>query len=191
MSRTTLHCFGSSGDIYDFREFQNAWGSAMFIWNAMVGKYLEPPRPSWVHDDSDFLPISAYMFDGDDKWDAVWALARREDIPAHHRVVHCTTFDRVLVNADDFLLLADAFDRFVDDFPPNGLTCSLRDQAQALRDMHADGTWQAAGWTQTSVSDGGWWVYGESDEDEGHSYNINTDTGHWFLDVADSLTPRT
>lgn len=166
MSWTTLHGFEPDGDLVDVREFHNAWGGAMYIWTQLAREYL----------DSDAM---RFLF-REEEARRLWSLWRRSDLPDHHAATLLSTLDKLVLEPDRFAALADAFDRFVADFPTSGV-CSLPQQAETLRAMAGDDRgWRGVAWTQTSVAPDVWTVWDEG-QDDGRPYNLDRDRGHHFI----------
>jgi hypothetical protein len=164
MSRTTIFAAPESGPFVPVAEFQNSWGSAMYVWNALGKKYFG---------NDCYVLFSA---------DSFWPLWKDPRLTEDERATFVSTFDKCLVRAGDARRLAKLFREFVRRHPRAGVVCHLPAMADVLDDLPArcDGFAPAAvGWRQTSVSENPWWV--RTGEDEGRPYDLSLDAGHFFL----------
>lgn len=78
-------------------ELRNAWGSAPVIWDNIAQHYL-----------------------GGSYWscaDRLWPLAKRQDIPFHHRAVLAMTYDRMYILREHYGRIANCIREYLRDFP--------------------------------------------------------------------------
>ncbi|HBY7665176.1 TPA: hypothetical protein QH938_002511 [Klebsiella pneumoniae subsp. pneumoniae] len=78
-------------------ELLNAWGSAPTIWDDMANRYLGRSYWSCI--------------------DELWPLAKRQDIPYHHRAVLAMTYDRMYVLREHYPRAAESIRHYLADFP--------------------------------------------------------------------------
>lgn len=160
MSRVEIYAVRPNGDIEKYGEAQNAFGGAMHIWMALKDKYktgggiLEGFTTLWQN--------IGKMSEVDQ-----WVLA--------------STFDNVMITKEHLPTLIRHLNTFmVEDAWSDTLAKEITILKQATRDKHV----QAICFNQTSVNSNPWYVSSEDEEGEivdERPYNINQDTGHWFL----------
>jgi len=144
----------------------------MFVWDA-IGNARVP----------------GYAFHNEAKTKELWLLHDSDDLPWYERNCLLSTYDKVIVGAEGFPLLAMSFDALVAKYSAGDRVCSLPAQAEAIRNLPADVL--GVCWNQTSVTEPFWWIEsrcptcGEFDDGEGRTYNVDQDEGHWFA----TLTP--
>lgn len=134
-------------------KFNNSWGMAPVVWNAMAQKYLG---------------IGSWMWSA--RSDDLWKLHTREDIPAGDRAVLRMTFDTAYILAadcpraiDDIALFLHGMQSYVDSAGANHWPTF----ATVLISLRADPP-EAFGVHQTSVSDNPWdGPYNEKKEEYG------------------------
>lgn len=90
MSYTSMMMFRGRKPKTEIR-YGNSWGGSARIWDALFDKYLKDPK----------LPYDTWLTGGE-KAQALWGLAKREDLPMFERAVHTSTFDRAFVLRKDF-----------------------------------------------------------------------------------------
>lgn len=163
MSYTTLHLV-KHGGLEDFQEYKNSHGGAMFVWNALANKYLKESAFKFMFGDS--APL--------------WAIAYDSKVSKTDRIVMATTFDRAMVRAENLLDLADRFDEFCKTYPAGNMACSLSQQSADFRKIAEDKEVLGVCWTQTSVA-GDVWQVNEEDGESMRSYDIDRDSGHFFV----------
>lgn len=166
MSRTTIYAFPVAGPGVKVCEFANSWGSASRIWTSLSEKYLGD-RNAWLGD----LLMS----------EKLWKLRDDSRLSNEERLVLLSTFDRALIPARNFTLLAAAFRKFAEQHPTEGV-CHLRQFAVTLDliaagQLHLSVEPAAVGFHQTSVSINPWW-----NEDEERLYDLSRDDNHFFLE---------
>lgn len=170
MSYTTLYLVPESGEIREFAEYRNAYGSAAYCWTSLCDRYLGGLQ--WI--------LSA------DAVKRLWRLASDGRMPEHHKTALQATFDNVMVRRENLGKVAKAFEAFVEDFPPGQQACSLLKQAADLRRMYLDDPeCFAVCWCQTSVAGGAWMASDDEVDQDGdpmwRMWDISKDEGHWFL----------
>ena len=114
-----------------YEELSNSWQFAYVAWDALSNKHLGH---------------KVNLSDMDD----LWPLYKRGDIPLHHRVVLCATFDDAYILRKDFAKAAEHIREFLIDFPDLSKSSHWPRIAEILDstpDCHAIGFWC------TSVSD--------------------------------------
>lgn len=174
MSYTTMYVFRGKRGAETYRDFRNSRGSASYVWTQLAKLYF-----GWDH----------WISRSELELDRLWSIARDPDIPLRDRVAMAFTFDAALCAKDDLLPLADILDAFVAEYPPGDSACSLRDQATALRELAADKRVRAVGWNQTSVNGDVRWQPWDDKRDRPKRYNLDKETGHFFIDVRQASTP--
>ena len=175
MSCTTVYAMPISGPLVEVAEFNNAWGSAMRIWESLSQRYFGCP-----------------MFSADEK--KVWALTEDSRLTKAEKAVHLWTFDKAVVEAERLSEMADCFDEF-ERLHPTKSTSHL----QALVTFHPSESvshlpalaalyrkYKPVGIlglcvVQTSVSGDVWNRPDEEDTDESRLYDASKDEGHFFV----------
>jgi len=157
-----VHKVPAAGRIETIGEFRNAHRGAMLIWRAMCKKYLG----------LEYVPFE------ESELDPLWKLADDLTIPRQVRLVHASTFDKVMVRRENLELLADAMDHFAETVCPED-SGHLKPHAVLLREAAKDASLFAVCWTQTSASDDIWKIW--EGEDDVRYYDVSRDEGHWFL----------
>jgi hypothetical protein len=100
MSYTTiLHVFPGE-KIECGEELKNAWGSAPYVWDWLIKKYIDAE--------------SNMMYEKSAK--QLWPLWKNESIPLHQRAVLLMTFDRAYVSKENYQRAADDIRAFLQDF---------------------------------------------------------------------------
>src|SRR3972149_39893 len=100
MSHTTVKAIYPNEKHENVSELSNAWGSAPYVWDNMVRKYL-PNHEGWFYG----------------KLDDLWPLWSDKKIPLHHRAVLMMTYDRAYIAKKDYTRAANDIRRFLVDFP--------------------------------------------------------------------------
>lgn len=189
MSCTTLYAVmpDNDGEFTEAGEYRNSYGSAVFIWHALLDTYkrgilngrplMGDPGVGW--DPSAVDRFSAY--------DLLWKYdSKGGELQPWERNALKSTYDNALLPRAGMLTMADSLERFAAAHHTGKRlhgVCSLREQAATLREIHAKGA-LAAAWNQTSCSE--FWGDGtyEDDEDETSTpYSIDRDDKHWEIAV--------
>ncbi|WP_414466538.1 hypothetical protein [Klebsiella aerogenes] len=102
MSHTTIIRVWPGEKSETAEEFRNAWGSAPVVWNDMAMRYLDAPNHGYMS-----------------CIDNIWPLAKRVDIPLHHRAVLAMTYDRMYVLREHYHHAAECIKLYLADFPPD------------------------------------------------------------------------
>lgn len=167
--------------------FQNSWGGAAFIWEALWNKYV---RPELMEKDPG--PASYYkswLVGSDEDKHRLWDLWKREDIrmPIYEKVVLLASLDNAIVSNENLADFVEHLRRFAEAHHTkvNGL-CHLEawaDFIEANQDAEGVGFWL------TSVC-GNPWIHrryeSEDDEDgEEEPYDLTKGDKHW--EVYDEL----
>lgn len=187
MSYTEIFGFDKEGNAYSQADVHNGFRSGMAIWKFLEKKYLPPYIPQYARKIGittpeecerilKYVPFRCTTIMEEEAMDEIWGLADRQDVSDIDRICLFTTFDNCLVKKDDIPKVIEAFRSF------EGET-SLKEQADILEQMYADGGCIAVGWNQTSVNGDTWANFGGYDEDSEMCipYNCLTGTKHYWL----------
>jgi len=156
VSYTEIYAVRPNGDIEDYGETHNAWLGAMHIWTKLGEKYHI--RGEHPFDFSRLWKSSSVMNEADQ-----WVMAG--------------TFDKVIIPKEQLAIYVQHLRSFATEYPTSNLTEQIAILERAINDDAVQGIC----FNQTSVNSNPWWIYDESNDDEGKPYNINQDTKHWFL----------
>jgi hypothetical protein len=165
MSRTTLKVVLPNGDISNSIHYVNAWGFAAYIWGKMCGKYLGS--------DSAWLSVELS--------EKLWALAKDEQVPVWHRRVLRTTFDHAIIAPGAAKQIAADYRQFVRDVYTSAVPtrqCNLGAIADDLEKLPPD--CRGACFHATSCGQDLWTLHTGDTE---RPYNIDRDSGHFFIEV--------
>lgn len=164
MSHTTILHVYPNDKVECGEELSNSWGSAPYIWDFMIKKYIRPDGNIMYSKDAD----------------ALWKLWNREDIPACYRVVLMMTFDRVYVLKENYNRAANDIRDFLKDYDDKKIVNHWHHIADVLEsnpDVPAIGLWC------TSVSDNPF--HGEWDEDKEEYAPPNWEDCHEVYNMLD------
>jgi hypothetical protein len=168
MSHTTLAIAGKDGVFKAAQTYSNSWGSAPFIWDALVRKYGFGANFYGTRDA--FRPTSS-------DWPKLWSYHDRGGrLQPWEANALSTTYEHVVVAREDMLCVATSLRRFQDAFWNGKVACSLAAQANDIEAEFRAGALYIA-WGQTSV-DRSWWYTFDEEADEGHYYNVLTGKSH-------------
>jgi hypothetical protein len=156
----TLKKIEANGDVVDAAEFQNAWLFQIFVWDALSKKYIDQEANGL----SDAPKLWEFAGDGGLLEWFEWN-------------VLAFGYDRALVRADDLPLLVSSLREFNNVYGGESPRNHCRDVADWL-DRNKDAI-KGAGIYGTSVAEDFWTV--DVDDDEYRPYNVQRDTGHWFV----------
>jgi hypothetical protein len=160
-------------------EARNSFRGAMLVWKTLEEKYLPSfPKPVWMPSDSKEYVSRTSMMMMPNAMKEVWDLIDSDKLSFNEKIVLGTTYDNVLVKAENISRVIDAFNSFEGD-------TTLKEQADIISQTIKNITEQdepivAIGWNQTSVNESPWSDYSE-EEDEDIGYNLETGDKHWFL----------
>lgn len=113
----------------------------------------------------------------------IWDLYKNDKIPTAHKIVLGTTFDKVLVKAENIDSIIEAFEEFENDFPDQ---TNIKDQIECIKKFKKKERFGAIGWNQTSVNGDTWANFNYNEEtEENESYNYLEQNEHWFLFEVD------
>ena len=169
MSYTTLYLVPEKGEIIEFEEYRNSWGSAPFIWSALFDKYLKSPNDP---------PYTSWMSQSE----RLWKLAEKGGpLNKNEKICLMSTFDKVMVKKKNLPQLIDAFTWFYKHYKKTGVVCHLMDQVKSFRDLLDRDDCYAVCWCQTSVSDDVWDSERTTEDDDILPWDISKDKGHFFL----------
>lgn len=166
-SYTTMYVVDEDGGLVSHSTFDNAWGSAMLIWEYFTIKYFpDVPVNNALHDHEHLK--------------RVWALADDGRLSECERLVLLTTLDNAMSRREFLPTLAAHFFEFSDlikpMFPATRVN-SLPDQARTMIAIHnSPNAWQAIAWEQTN------WRPPDQPPMWSDNYNINTGDKHWFIE---------
>lgn len=167
MSHTIINKVKDNGDVVPYAKLQNAWRSAPFVWDMVSMTYIGKP---WQH--------VSNMQD-------VCNLFLNVEIPYEDRIVLASTFDTVICESDriiDLALIYRGFhSRYMHINDDGNRSSSLLEQAEILIRLSEECI-RGVCWDQTTTSKNIWWVGG--DNDDGRSYNLDWDSGHYWLFAA-------
>lgn len=159
MSYTEIFAIQENGDITKYGEAHNAFGGAMFIWVKLKEKY-NVTEANFMN----FNPL----------WQKAGTLEEADNW------VLASTFDKVVISKEHLPTLVKHLKTFTDVYS----TSTLKTEIEILQDALEDDTIQGVAFNQTDVVDDTWSIPLPEDEiidDETRPYNINKDTGHWYL----------
>lgn len=162
MSRLDVYGVRRDGKVESYKKLGNSWLGALRVWTNLASKYLSPGQASQVLWDDTVIKD-------------VWRLAKDPRLNDSERRVLMMTFDRVI--ARDLEACAKACEDFRDD--PGYYGSEL---ATVFREMKTKG-YQGVCFNQTSVVSG-FWTVGD------RPYDINVDTGHWWLEDDTAMRPN-
>ncbi|NCC05985.1 MAG: hypothetical protein EOM37_18535 [Proteobacteria bacterium] len=180
MSHTTIYTFDADGNAEEYADISNSWRGAMAIWNVLEQKHLPQFRPKYVPahiPDSDIERFCGFKpkRTGSDISDMqkIWDLVESENVSLAEKICLATTFDNMVVRANEI-------DRVIESFRSFQGKTSLNEQADILERIKKEGKYIAVAWRQTSVCESPWVVYDETTE-EFTPYNLNTGSKHLYL----------
>lgn len=174
MSYTELMVVNGDGDVVGDTEFRNSHGFCSFVWNALIKKYKRAMFP-----DDPFMAMTHRSYE--EETDALW-LQAKDKLPLRwweHNVLQLT-YDRAMVKHEDFALMAQSLRRFEDALAEPQVVCHMLGIAARFDELVTESV-SVACVHGTSLSENLWSIHDE--EDECRPYNINTDTGHWFIEM--------
>lgn len=134
MSYTTIKAVWPGQKSEDIEELRNSHGSAPVVWNEIAKRYLG-------------LNDYEYSFHTGE----LWPLYKREDMPAHQRVVLMMTYDNALVLKANYKQAAADIRAFLKDFPPKDGYANHWKRIAEIFDGEPD--CPAIGFHMTSVSE--------------------------------------
>lgn len=158
------------------KEFINAHGSAAYVWDAVYCKYVNNPD----------VEYDSWLMNSDKLW-PLWTDSR---LPEYQQLVLGSTYDNVIIEPDKLDLMADYFEKFVNEFGTSRehgeVVCHLNEYARLCRDFAKDTDCQGVCFYQMSVSEDPWFYLKPYIEDgqvehEYLPYDITKGDKHWFL----------
>ena len=159
MSYTEVFAIRENGDITKYDEAHNAFGGAMFIWMTLKEKY-NVSQATFMN----FNPL----------WEKCGTLEEADNW------VLASTFDNVVISKERLPSLIKGLKTFT----AVHSTATLKAEIEILERALEDGAIQGVAFNHTSVNADTWTIFLPEDEiidDETRPYNINKDTGHWYL----------
>ena len=179
MSTVEIYGFNRDGICDRYVEVRNAWRGAMAVWMDLEKRYL-PPYYLRTDDGREtqlaVSRVTAMASRGENPMREIWDLTNNDALAEAEKIVLTSTFDNVLVKAEDCKEVIEAFRAYPGD-------TNLKEQADAIERLIADPECTAIGWNQTSVSADNWMNAGGYDEETEESipYNYMTMEGHWWM----------
>jgi len=177
MSYTELFTFNKKGNAESLGEVGNAYRGAMAVWMEVEKRYLPKFIPEWAKRIGDVNKDYSRTTDfGGNGIQEIWDLYKNPDVTMVDKIALGSTFDKVVVNKEDFPELIKAFKSF------EGKT-SLKEQAELIEGILDDEDVIAIAWNQTSVNADKWSNFGEYDEEteESSPYNVLEMEDHFNL----------
>lgn len=166
MSCTIGYLVRVNGQVRKSATWDNAWRGAMALWCHIAEVYLDPKAPP--NTPKHLMPSNQLLFN-DSVQSEVWALANDETQPRHLRIAQKVCFDRAILKRADFITAAESLEA---SHTQIGNT-TFADQAAWLRQHATDKGVIGACWNVMSVAESHWEA----------PYNINRNTGHWFIEI--------
>jgi len=120
MSYTTLYTVPKQGSVREAADYQNSYGSAWFVWNALYEVYERRE--------------GEYLFE-EEPMRRVWDLFKSDQIEFFERAVLGSTFDNVMVRRENWPHLAECMEIFHDRHYNGKVVCSLKQQAATLKEL--------------------------------------------------------
>ena len=168
MSRSTLYAAGPDGDMEPVQDYRNAWLFAVVIWRWMIDNYLRKELPEGS--------ASGRWLGNKPVMEKLWQLAYEPSVPWIESVCLAATFDRALVRGSERVAIVNAFRSFMTLVESE---CHLGAMAADI-EVLPENT-RAIGWYPTSVAENLWFVTDDEADEEGRAYNIDRDTGHFWI----------
>lgn len=180
MSYTKMFKIAPDGTWDEAGHYQNSHGFAAFIWTALVERY-NLTEAMWRADESfEKEPMDFGMFGS---WRYVWHQHSKGalDLSAFEHNVLTATYDRYMVQAEDFEKFATSLEEFEKRHGRDNRICHLKAMAEDVRKLI--GT-DAIGvcWYPMSVSENYWTTYNE-ETDESIPYNFVQEENHHVADL--------
>lgn len=169
MSYTTLYVAREDGVMEDAGDFDAGSSFVTGFWMALVRQYLG--RDEFPSNPPDWQSQMQPLFD----------LVTSEQVPLAYRIVLATMFDRALLQPEDLLLVGFSLSEVKEWYRPiPEVAYALAKMESVLYSLRQRSEVRAVGFRWTSVAEDLWTIR-EQGEDEGHPYNVLTDTGHQWL----------
>ena len=172
MSQTELYIIRMNGDLEFFRGFGNSHRGASLFWHNLSDKYLN-------------IPYAKIMSTNNKKeLEKLWRLDRDPNIPREIRILHISTFDRMMIKKENLQQFINAIKRVIEIWYIEDLGHFTKYPSVFLEILDYVDCIGIA-WNQTSVNHGYWDMYEECPTCGEHSiersYNIFKDNKHQFL----------
>lgn len=170
MSTMTMMIVQPDGNVVPHAEFGNAWGFQPRIWWMLCDTYKIGPGDAFMK-----------------QWPELWRADKDNTIALamFERFVLHSTYDKAIVPAKDFAAYAYALESFYARYRDPAKVDHLGAVALAVRTLPADA--RGLCYWGTSVTDNPWAMQ-LAEEEEGEfscrPYNVDTDTGHWWVDMS-------
>lgn len=187
MSSTEIYAFDKEGNSYLYDEVHNANLGHMAIWRILEKKYLPSLlNPAWLqlYSTNDYCSrlFPTMCNDKTDYTQEIWDLAEKDSqLTKDERIVLLTTFDKCVVKRESLPDVIRAYESF------EGRT-NLKEQAAVLKEAYADPDIIAVAFSYSLID--GLTLRGVSDPlNPGSrlSYNLFSQSEHWYLDEAEEL----
>lgn len=169
MSYATMYRMPVKGELEEVKDYGNAFGGAMRIWEPLFKKWINTARGLMVT-----------LMSGDREF---WDLAKDERLPESDRIVLASTYDKAVVPSEMLGRFVEALREFDTRHPAGTMVSHVRAWAYDIEAMISEGMEGFIGicFNQTSVTET-WTVFDEDDEDgEERLYDASRDEGHWFI----------
>jgi hypothetical protein len=160
-----MYAVPAAGEIEEVEEFGNAYGSAPVIWSRIAEVHLKEKYWSAV--------------DGARLWEVV----KDESVSVCDRFCLALTFDKMILERKHFEIAAarlKVLGRLEKQRHPDYVN-HLSKIADELLKLKDDEKVVGACWNWTSVCADAWTAPTNSDDDDGHFYDISKHSDHWFL----------
>lgn len=168
MSRTEIYRLGEHPGALG--ETQNAWRSAMQVWNYVAQKYCDMER----------FPL---MGNDEASW-RVWHAWKLPAMPEHEKIVLLSTLDKATVQGVNRDRLVEAFRKYA--YEHGSANTSIGEQADIIQDAEDTSDDDVIAWNQTSVCTFWGYVDDPDNPDEWAFYDPSKSSEHW--DIFDALS---
>lgn len=168
MSYTTVYRMPESGELIEVKEFQNAYGSAMRIWNSLVKSHLVDPTKDIDQE------MGRIMYREEAK--SLWKLVDDPKLTYVERMTLAWTFDKAVCEHARLAEMADLFLEFDRVYPAGGHLPALADLYRSECANPSLGLCVV----QTSVACDVWRTECDADGEQ-YMYDASKDTGHYFI----------
>ena len=171
MSQTELYIIKKDGSLKYYKGFGNSHRGASLLWSNLCKKYL----------------TNSYgiMMFNDNELEKLWKLDRDPKVPEELRILHISTFDRMMIRKENLQKFIEAIKKVQDNnyFEDLGHFDAYPEVFEEIEEITPDIIGIA--WNQTSVNSGYWDIYEKcphcKEETIRRDYNIFKDQKHDFL----------
>lgn len=170
MSQTELYIVKKNGDLEFFKGFGNSHRGASLLWSNLWKKYYPELRKPLFNDDKNI--------------EKLWRLDRNPDVPRELKILHISTFDRMMIKKENLEQFIEAMENVYQNEYLEDMG-HFETYPEILKDINAMENVIAIAWNQTSINSGYWDMYEEcptcGEYSIERSYNIFKDKKHQFL----------